>query len=279
MSRMKLLAALVGASALAGCATTSQVKKLEREAAAREERLAVVEMQLRQRADLAELVAAAEAKVQQLQRILEQATQAVTRNSADVVVEVERLRTDLGALQGQLAEARNEVGATRTSLQQRIEEVNQQIQRVAAQAGVDLGIAESEIPQDPAAHFEAAKQAFDRQDYARARGLFRVFTSRHPRHDRADDAMYYIGMTFMQQDRPQNAISPFQKVIQEYRSGDMVDDTLLKMGDAFFQLHACDDARTAYEALIQGHRSSPHVAAARRGLATVRGATRAQCTP
>lgn len=268
---MKLIAALAaGASVLGGCATTSQVKKLERQ-------LAEVEAQLEQRADLPEVVAAAEERVKELQQILEQATQAVTRNSADVVVEVERLRTDLSALEGQLAELRNESASTRTALQQRVDELAQQIQRVAAQSGAELGVAESEIPADPAAHFDAAKQAFDRQDYPRARGLFRVFTTRHPRHEKADDAFYHLGLTYVRQGRPQNAIAPFQRVIQNYRSGDMVDDTLLEMGNAFFELRACDDARTAYEALLQGHRTSPHARAARSGLAKLRRATRAQC--
>ncbi len=267
------------ASALGGCATRAQVLELERAAQAREERIAAMEAQLAGSAELAATVAAAEGRVRELQQILEQATSAVARNSADVVTEVERLRTDLGALQGQLAEARNDVTTARTALQQRIDEVAQQVERLASQMGVDLALAESEIPADVNAHFDAAKQAFDRQDWARARALFRVFTTRYPRHEKADDAHYYVGMTYMQQNRPQNAISPFQRVIQDYRTGDMVDDTLLKMGDAFFQIRACDDARTAYEALLSGHRNSPHAAAARRGLTTVRGATRAQCTP
>ncbi|MBC7172191.1 MAG: tetratricopeptide repeat protein [Polyangiaceae bacterium] len=271
---------VAGASALSGCATRAEFRKLEQESRAREQRLAAVEEQLStQRADLEGVTARAQERVQELQQILEQATQAVTRNSADVVTEVERIRADLGALEGRVAEVRNETTTGNAALRQRVAELDQQIDRIAAQTGIELAIAESEIPPDANAHFAAAKQAYDANDFPRARGLFRVFTTRHPRHEKADDAYYYIGKSFMAQDRPQSAISPFQRVIQDYRTGDMIDDTLLAMGDAFFQLRACGDARTAYDALVQGHRNSPHVAAARRGLENVRRATRAQCTP
>jgi TolA-binding protein len=274
-----LVATLAGATALAGCVTRAQFEQLEQESRAREERLAAIEAQLsHQSQGLEEASALAQERVQELRAILEQATQAVTRNSADLGTEVVELREKLGALEGQLAEIRNELGTGRAGLQQRIDELAQQLQRVASDTGVDLSLPESEIPAEPSAHFQAGRDAFERRDYSRARSLFRVFVNRYPQNAKADDALYYIGASYMQEDRPQSAIPSFQKIIQDYRSGDMVDDTLLQMGEAFFALHACEEAKTAYEALLSGHRSSPLAARARQGLSRVRSATRAQCT-
>jgi TolA-binding protein len=273
------IATLAGATALAGCVSRVQFEQLERQSQAREERLAAVEEQLsHQSQGLEEASALAQERVQELRAILEQATQAVTRNSADLGTEVIALREKLAALEGQLAEIRNELATGRAGLQQRVDELGQQVQRLANYAGIDLGIAESEIPTEPAAHYEAAHHAYEQHDYSRARSLFRIFVSRYPRDAKADDAIYFTGMSYVQQDRPQNAIASFQKIIQEYRSGDMIDDTLFQVGEAFFALHACDEAKTAYEALLSGHRDSPLADDARRGLRRLRGATRAQCT-
>jgi TolA-binding protein len=275
-----IIATLAGASALAGCVSRAQFEQLEQQSLAREERLAALEAQLsHQSQGLEEASALAQERVQELRAILEQATQAVTRNSADLGTEVVALREQLSALEGQLAEIRNELSTGRAGLQQKLDEVAQQVQRLANHVGIDLGIAESEIPADPDALFQAGHQAYEQRDYSRARSFFRIFANRYPRHEKADDAVYWTGMSYVQEDRPQSSIASFQKIIQEYRSGDMIDDTLFQMGEAFFALRACDEAKTAYNALLSGHRSSPLADDARRGLRRVEGATRAQCTP
>jgi len=271
---------VVALSSMAGCAPMSKVTRLENDARAREERLVAVEGQLSgQREDLEALTARAQEQITSLETILEQATQAVTRNSADLGVEVEAMRAELGRVQGAIAEIRNELSSSRVTSQQELAALTQHVQRIANQTGVDLSLAESEIPADADAHLLAAAETFGAGDFSKARALYQAFVARYPRHERADDALYNVGVTYMRQNRPQSAVPVFQRVLRDYRTGDAVDDTLLVMGDAFFELRSCTDAKNAYNALISGHGSSPLVASARTKLRTVEAAPRAQCTP
>jgi TolA-binding protein len=258
--------------ATAGCYSKSAGERLAREAADRERRIVSLEE------GMSAERAAMETKMAELERVLEQATSVVTRNSADIGTEVQRLREQIQVLEGEIAELRNELTSTQRALSEQQQEIDRRIQQFARKAGVDMPVDASQIPADPAEHFAAAQRAQQANDHSTARALFREYVTRYRDDARADDAQYAIGKTYLVEGRPASALAEFRKVIAEFRTGDVVDRALFDMAEAFYALHACTDARSALEALISAHPRSPLVAQARTKLRDIQRAPRGYCT-
>ncbi len=277
--RPALVAAFFGL-ALSACYPKGAGERLAREAEERERRLAELEEGMEgQRAQMREALAAAEAKMQELEQVLQRATDVVTRNSADLGAEVRRLQEQLQILEGQIAELRNELTSTQQALAQQQQQLEQRIDQMARRAGVDLALDESEIPSDRASHYAAAEQALRAGEHSKARALYRAYVQRYPNDDRADNAQYAIGRSYLEQRQPARALAAFRRIVSDYRNGDVFDQTLLDMADAFYQLHACTDARSALEALIQRARPRSSLGRqARAKLRRVRNAPRGYCT-
>lgn len=270
MTRVQRLVGLTLASAaLSGCflwTSAGEGSSLREATDAHERRLAALE-QASTRNDLREDVEHAKTQVAKLQELLERATSAVTRTSADTGQQVETLQTQLATLEGQLAELQNSFGnfqrelqAFRSDVAERLEKASK---RPATGAGGEPALDPSQIPAEKTEHFAAAYRAYQAGDYVRARALFREYIVRYASDDQADNAQYWVGKTFMQESRPSQALGEYRTVLSQFGRGDALDETLLDMAEAFWLLRACDDARRSAEALIQAHPDSPLVAQAR----------------
>ena len=269
----KLALTLVTASAgLSACWSAADGESLQRRVRELEQG------QQTQREELSNEVATAQTKVAQLEDVLDRATKLVTRNSADTGAQVEELQQQVMALEGQLAELRNELQRRQSQDEEQRAALQAQLQKISRAAGVDMAIDESEIPADLEAHWTAAERAFTQHEYSRARALYRAFIERHREDARVDDAQYRIGASYLEENRPATALGELQRVIQEHRDGDAADDALLGMGRAFYALHACTDARTTLQALQRAHPRSPLLNDARTLLREIQRAPRGYCT-
>lgn len=272
--------ALIGGG-LTGCflwTTRGEGDRLMEEGAQRQERLDHLANGMdKERDELTSQVSRAREQVAELEAVLNQATQVVTRNSADLGLEVRGLREQVQALEGQLAEIRNAYAQAQQEHLAYRTQTDRQLQLISQKVGLDVSLDESEIPADADALFATATRAFENSNHSRARALFRAFIERQAQDERLDDAIYWVGKTFLAQDRPATALGEFRKVLSSHAEGNVVDDTLLAMADAFYKLNACNDAKDALNALIRGHQRSPLVARARRQLRTVNRAPRGYC--
>jgi tol-pal system protein YbgF len=245
---------------LSGCflwTTRSQGNELEEATEDHEERLSSLEDGIaRERQELTDEVNRAKSQVARLEEVLEKATKVVTRNSADLGLEVEQLREQIARLEGEIATVRQEIEARDQVIASQRQELDQQIEKLARRAGVDVQLDESEIPSDKEEHYAAAYRAYQQGEYGVSRSLFRAYVSRYERDDQADNAQYWIGKSYLRQERPANAIQEFRKVISEYPRADAVDETLWDMGNAFFALNQCDEARDVLNTLISNFRRS-----------------------
>jgi len=223
-------------------------------------------------------VSEAKVKLEELEALLERATRAVTRNSADLGVEVDALRRDFQGMQGSIAEIRRDLDQllTRSGATDGLE---QRLQRLEKQSGVELDVKEEpNIPADKAAHFAAAQKAYQGGDLAVARRLYREYVRRYARDAQADDAQYWLGMSFLDQNKPATALGEFRKVIEDYAKEDAVDDALIGMAEAFWQLRACSDAQSALNTLIRNHARSKLVTKAKQKLQEIKRAPKSRCT-
>jgi TolA-binding protein len=100
---------------------------------------------------------------------------------------------------------------------------------------------------------------------------------RYPKDDRADNAQYMIGSSYLKQGQAAAALGEFQKVLSTYRKGDAIDETLYDMAQAFLQVRSCNDAGTALKALLKNHKKSPLYGQAKKELRKVRELGPADC--
>jgi len=218
-----------------------------------------------------------EAKRKELEEALAEASRILRRNSADQGLQIEQIQQRLDTIEGQIAELRNEtVGATQAQAQRSIE-LQQRLSDVARAAGMDMPLDPQEIPQSKDAHWEALSKAYRVNQYSYARALARAYVERYPKDERADDAQYMIGSAYLRQGQPAAALGEFQKVLSNYRRGDVLDKTLFDMSQAFLKVRSCNDAATALKALLKNHKKSPMYEEARKELRKIRDLGPADC--
>jgi len=279
VTTLALLSTVVGAGA-AGCYPKSKGEMLARNTAEQERRIQALEEGMEdQRERMQAALTAAEQKVAQLEEVLEQATDVVTRNSADLGTEVRELRQSLQAMEGQLAELRNEVEQTQRALGESREQLEERINQASRKSGGDPPVDPSTVPADAGENFAAGTSAMEAGEHGRARGIFRVYLERHAQEDQADDAARLIGRSYAEEDQHTQAVRAYARVISQYRTGDAVPQTLFDMAESYFALKECGRAIQTLEGLIQMR--SRLTATARRKLREVQRARRDRdrCNP
>lgn len=130
---------------------------------------------------------------------------------------------------------------------------------------------------DPtAALYEKGKSLFDQGQIAEARRVFETLHRQYPRHDLADNALYWIGEGYYAQAQWLTSAQAFLRVAKEYPRGNKVPDAMLKMALCYRKL---GDDRGADDVLKQLTRLYPGTEAADKALAMKKAATDAATQP
>lgn len=252
---------------------------LRTRAADHETRITAIESSVEEdRAALNTELETARTRLGELETVLTQATELVTRNSADTGAQVEVLAAQLSAQEGTIAELRSELERLQAEFGEMERDYSERMKKLARRAGLDVEMDESEIPSSPDELHRAATAAYEGREFASARALFRAFVTRHGTDARAAAAQYFVGQSYLLEDRPATALGELRRVVSEFASSDRVPYALLSMGEAFWRLHACDEARSALETLTTGFPRAPVVGEARTRLREFRSPPRGYCT-
>lgn len=206
-----------------------------------------------------------QSKVDKLQAILDEATNVLKRNSADLGAEFDTFRDEVNRLKGLLTEAKAESEAIRTEvkaladavqndrevLAKRLESMEQ---RIAALE--DRTAAPPPVPKTAEELYKDGKAAFDSGNWDEAHTNFRQLVSRFPGHDRADDAQYHRGEAYYKAKDYDSAIRELQKVFDKYETSPLADDALYLAGQAAQALRRCTEAGAYYGLLKKKHAKS-----------------------
>lgn len=85
-----------------------------------------------------------------------------------------------------------------------------------------------------AANFESGKEAFDRKDYVEASQDFKAYVEQYPGTDKTDDALYYLGVSYMKTKEYALGSSQFDRLTRDFPQSEY-------QPDAMFYLARCDD--------------------------------------
>ncbi len=190
-----------------------------------------------------------DAKLTELSSGMERAKSLLTRDSADVGAQVQTQAQAMAELQGKIDELQHALSDLTQGSAKTIAELDDKIAKLSttkpAAGGTAPAIDASEVPADKIAHFTAAYEAYRGGEHEKARALFNEYITRYPDDDKAGEAQYWIGASFLVQNKPGTALGEYRKVIASYPKSPAVDTALYGMADAFFRLHACSDAKGA----------------------------------
>jgi TolA-binding protein len=228
--------------ALSGCLMTSGAgDEMRRQL---EERMSELNARQEQRAQ------SLEKKLQELSDGLENARSLLTRDSADVGAQVQAQQQRMAELEGQLAEMTHNLNDMIEQTAKARAELDDKLGKLTSKPG-EVTLDASQIPADKAAHFNAAYDAYKAADQDKARALFKEYVTRYPDDTKTGDAQYWVGATYLVQNKPATALGEYRKVIALYPKSPAVDTALYGMADAFYRLHACTDAKGALDALVK----------------------------
>jgi len=231
----------------AGCALKGDVRKVE---------LQVQALRSEQERAAAEQAA----RLDSLRPLFAALQQALTAQQAYLVQMRGDVKTDLLAVQQQLVQVQELTGQS----QQRITELRAHIEERAQQpvppldtgtkGGMPPPVGPSGNPAGPGPDrmYDLSLQQFRRGSLATARVGLREFLRVYPTHERAADALFYVGETWA----PENADSAaavYQQVVKSYPNSPRAPSALYKLGLLAEQRGDKTAARTYYARVIAGY--------------------------
>ena len=98
----------------------------------------------------------------------------------------------------------------------------------------------------------------------------KAFVAQYPRHARADNALFFMGVGLQGMDNLPSAVQAFQAVLDGYPAGDAVLDALLRLADCRGRMGQQDKARQLYTRIVQQY---PGTTAAARAQVALRPTT------
>ncbi len=276
--RINLILIMCGFVILAGCASSSDVNRLER----RVKQLETANTSLRYRID---------------QLKIDVGSQAEKDNNlsdlyADQDARFDRIRDDIRKISGRFEETENRFNRDIQSLKDSLKNTGDAVDEFTGKISVNetrIKNLENFIGVEPGEKFDArakplnqdkdnlseaelyksAKQSYDRGDYETARQGFEKFVKKYPKSDMADNALFWGGEIYFKEGWFQKAILEYEKVIKEYPKGNKVSGAYLKQGISFHKLGEKANARLILNELITKFPDSNEAKIARQKISRI----------
>ncbi|MEX0735336.1 MAG: tol-pal system protein YbgF [Steroidobacteraceae bacterium] len=170
--------------------------------------------------------------------------------------QIEALTQELRRLRGEFEQVQHELERSRAQQRDQYVDLDTRLRAAesaltSAQASVSPGSAEAE--------YQAAFNLLKEGKYDEAAAALRDFLSRHPQHELAANAMYWLGEAhYVRRDYPA-ALAAFEGMLKDYPAARKAPDALLKAGYCQYELQRYGPARATLTRLVQEH---PETAAA-----------------
>jgi tol-pal system protein YbgF len=106
--------------------------------------------------------------------------------------------------------------------------------------------------------------------YEEAIDGFKTFLKTFPKSDRADNAHFWIGESYMAVKQYEQAILAYQEVIKNYPKGNKVPGALLRQAFAFLEIKDQTSAKLLLNRVVKNYPSSSEAKIAQNKLATLK---------
>lgn len=217
--------------------------------------------------ELANNAQAAKEERLKLQKVMEQATSLLTRNSADVGASVERMQAKLDRMSGDVEENKERVKAIEEKFNDFQAKVDVKLEGLSGQS---QGNTNAPVPEDKDALFKQAQEKFAAGDHQETRRLLRHFTTRYGDDKRMDEAQLMLGESYFAEEKYAPAIVEYKKLVEQYKDSPKVSDALFKIGMCFYQLKFCSDAELFLSQMLKVSPNHSQAARAKKVLGLIK---------
>ena len=188
-------------------------------------------------------------QLRRLRAVVDEATRVVTRNSADVGLQVQKQQTELGQINGRLDDLQHAQDALTRQFQEYRAASDTKLEQLTNAVAAAKN---PPIPDNADALYAEAKRRLQASEWQAARRLFEAFVNRYPKDKRAARAQYDIGEAYFGEKRFADAIrGGYTKVVDNFPKSDVVPDAMYKDGLAFYALKYCGDAKVYFQELLK----------------------------
>jgi len=188
-------------------------------------------------------------RLENLNRLFQNAKELLHRNIADVEADLDELVTG-----SQMATGKTEEIVFRLAkLERLMTQVAMAFEREHALTISDTG---NPLPGEKKLSAEAEKALYEKgvaslqtKDYREARGFFQKYLDSVANGEHRSDAQYFIGEAFHAEGTLESALAAYQTVYTDYRDTARMPAAVLKMADIWAAKGECEKAKAIYEAL------------------------------
>ena len=222
-----------------------------------------------QRAVLRDRIAAADAKIAEVQKKLDELNATAHRTGADLAVNQDRLVEEVRRLSGTLEELSHRLDLVDQALAQQKSDTDARFAALKGAGALDefearRKVEQLKLPTDKGEFFALAQAQEGKGERAVARVLYEDFVKRWPSDPRAADANFRLGELWYGDRRYREAILAYGKVAQDFPRSDKAPDALFRTGESMLALDLRDDARGLFEEVVNRY---PRSTAAQRAKA------------
>jgi tol-pal system protein YbgF len=244
---------------VAGCALKGDVRK--------------VELQVQTlRGDVAHSDSVRAAERESILAAVRAVQQSLTAQQAYLVQLRGDVRTELLAVQQQLVAVQELTGQSQqrlSELRTRLEARAQQPDPVVPSGGPPVGPSGNPAGPGPEQMYDLSLQQYRRGSVSTARLGFREFLRVFPTHERAADALFYVGESF-EKEAPDSAAAVYDQVVKTFPTSPRAPSALYKLGLLAEQRGDKAAARRYYTRVIAGYARSPEADLARQNQQRLR---------
>jgi tol-pal system protein YbgF len=238
-------------------------------------------------ADLLLRVEALQSQIRTLSTDVEEYKEFLKRPSK----EIERVREDI-ALRTKTLEERDKTFEEKNRVQEdRIRTIEERIKRIEDQLKMIGGkidqVASKQIEEEKMPRGEApvdvrglstgagdlykdAYETFQKGDLERARRKFEAFLKQYPNTELSDNAQFWIGETYYLKKDFEKAILEYEKAITKYPEGDKIPAALFKQALAFLELGEKSSAKDLLKRVIERYPNSDQAEMAKKKLEAIK---------
>jgi tol-pal system protein YbgF len=225
-----------------------------------------------QRAVVRERVAAADAKIAEVQKKLDELNATAHRTGADMAVNQDRLTEEVRRLNGTIEELAHRLDLLDRSVAAQKSDTDARFAALKGAGALDefearQKVAAMKLPGTPVEFMSVAQGQESKGERGVARVLYEDFAKKWPSDPRAADAHFRLGELWFGDKRWREAILEYGKVAQDFPRSDKAPDALLRTGESMVGLDLKDDARRLFEEVISRYPKSTAAQRARARLA------------
>lgn len=247
---------------LTGCATGSDIQKLQRSIEDLQDQVAELKRN-----------ASSKDEVQKISSTIVQQTQTLLKSNADMSVKVSEIDDKLQNAQGAIEQTNYRLDRLAQQVDQTQKEVTdlRSSTRPSTPATGDaiqdeINVRSSEPSEDPLQTYQAAYRDYQLGHFDLAIAGFQDYLKKFPATDLSDNAGYWIGESYFSQQKYREAIQRFDAVINDFPKSDKVPAALLKKGYSYIQLGEKAQGIVQLQYVIHEHPRSTEATLAKQRL-------------